>query len=125
VRLVAHQPVEHELRAGDDRPRERRGVLRRVQGRAADADAHPPTERPPAGIDVDAHPHRRARASAGGGDRVEVLRAVDHHRDALARRPGGQRLQGGAIDRRIGDHDVVVILGQPQRLRECERQHAT
>jgi hypothetical protein len=68
--------------------------------------------------------HTRTGAP-GGGDRVEVLGTVDHHRDALPRRPGGQRRQGGAIDCRIGDHDVLVILGQPQRLRECERQHAT
>ncbi len=121
VALVAHEPVELELLARDDRLREQRGVVGRAHRRAPGADLHPAAQRPPAGVDVEADADRPAAGLADGRDReLEVLDAVDHDRHALAR-PGRQLAQGGAVDGRVGDDQVVVAVPrQPQRLGQRE-----
>ena len=104
VRLVAHQPVEHELRPRGDLARQRRRRLRRVHRRALGADPHPAAERPPARVDVEADPHRRVRGRArrrGSASRCSTR--VDHHRDPLARgaaRELAQRRAGRRSGRR-------------------------
>ena len=66
-------------------------------------------------------PGRRAR----GRDQVELLAAVDHHGDPLARGAVRQLAQRRAIDGRVGDHHVVAPCpGQPQRLGQREREDA-
>jgi hypothetical protein len=54
-----------------------------------------------------------------------VLEAVDHDGDAPAGVRAGQLPQRRAVDRGIGDDEVVVaVAGQPQRLREREGEDA-
>jgi hypothetical protein len=49
-----------------------------------------------------------------------VLAAVGHDRHAVAG-AGGERAQGGTIDRGVGDDEVLVpVAGQPQRLGQRE-----
>ena len=119
LRLVHQQSVQRESGPGDDRARQVRGLLRRVQRRALGADPHPAAERPPAGVDVDAHAHRPAAVR----DQVELLAAVDHQRDPVTRGALRKLPQRRAIHGRVRDHHVVgARLGQPQRLRQRERE---
>ena len=119
LRLVHQQPVQLQPGPGGDRARQVRGLLGRAQRRALGADPHPAAERPPAGVDVDAHAHR----PAPGRDQVELLAAVDHHGDPVTRGAVRQLPQRRAIHGRVRDHHVVGAgRGQPQRLRQRERE---
>jgi hypothetical protein len=121
VGLVAHQPVEPQLRPRHDLTRERRRLVRRPHGRAPRADADAAAQRPPARVDIQRHQDRAAADLAHRRHgQVEVLDAVGHDRHALAR-PGGEGAQGSAVDRGIGDDEVLVAVArQPQRLGQRE-----
>ena len=124
--LVGHDPDQRQPVAREDLAGERGRLRGSVQRRALGAHAHATAERPPAGVDVDAHAHRRApRCSPRALDQLQLLDAVDHHRHARTLLAGSaaacQPAQRVFIRARVGDEDVPCpVRGQPQRLRERE-----
>ncbi len=128
VRLVTHHPHELHPLARGDRPRERQRLLGRVHWRALGADASAPARERKAGVELQAHAHRRGSRPDGGIQQVELLNAVHHHAHlrlgALGRQPR-ERTQRRAIDRRIRHHDVPQApLREPQRLGQREGKRA-
>jgi hypothetical protein len=75
------------------------------------------------GVEVDGHAYGGGRGADRGLDQRQPLSAVDHQGDPrellLILRESGER---GSVGGRVADHDVVVSLGQPQRLEQREGQ---
>jgi hypothetical protein len=90
---------------------------------------HPAAGHPQRGVDVEADPQRRPLPRRRDRvDQVEVVRRVDHQRDARGRGlVGGQLAQRRSVDRGVGHHDVradrVLLGGQPQGLGERIGEH--
>ena len=78
LRLVHHQPVEHQA-AGDDLARERRRLLRAC---AAATASRRSARRPPAAT---SRRQRRVHTRRPRVDQIEVLAAVDHQRHLVGR----------------------------------------
>ena len=123
LRLVHHESHEPEPGAGDDGSGETGDVDGVEQRRSADADV---TERgrAPGGVRVDRDAHLAARGRGGDGvQKVQLRRVVDHdrhpRRGALVCREAGERR---AIGRGVAHDDVVMGLGEPQRLGQCVGQ---
>lgn len=81
---------------------------------------------PPRCIDVDRHADRLAGVRARHGvNEVELRGVIDHERDARCRGfIAHQARDAGPVGRRVAEHDVVVIVREPERLRERERENA-
>ena len=126
--LVGHQRDQLDLRAPPDLLRQGDRLLHRVDRGALRPDLDPPAQRPPAGVDVDADPHRRGAGPQHRLDRVQVLGAVDHH-DRRPRRVGDraqrQLPESAGVDGRVGEQQVLEpMLGKPEGLRQGEGQQA-
>ena len=118
--LVGHQPDKEHAVAAVDLEGKGLRLRGRPHRRALGPDLDPPTERPPAGVDVDRHPDRRRPLPGGGLDQVEVLGGVDHqHRRRLGLGLGevGERANRLRVGRRVGADQVLEPLRcQPERL---------
>ncbi len=106
LRLVAHQPVELEVRKARHLLGERRHVIDAVE-RAA-PHAHVEAERPPTEVDLEHHRHLGVRAGRRGLERLELLHRVGHHGEhgaALVRRC--HLVQVALLERRVGEQHVA------------------
>jgi hypothetical protein len=122
--LICHQCCQFELWPALDLLSQRDGLFDRVHRGALRSDLDPPPQGPPAGVEVDADPHRRRTRPQHGLDRVEVLGAVDHHdRRVLGVGDGAQRQlpERVGVGSRVGEQQVLeALFRQPQRLRQGE-----
>ena len=109
--LVGHQPGELGPRPLGDLRRHLRRAPRLVDRRALRADArHPPAQRPPARVDVEADANTGGAGADRALDQVEVGAVVDHQHRAAARVLRGQPRHlrdRAAVDRGVGDDDVL------------------
>jgi hypothetical protein len=125
LRLVHHEADESESRAGGDASAERGDLAGLVHGRTEDADVAE-ARCTPRGVGVDGHADLRSGAWCRHGvDEVELGEVVDHEGDS-SRRPlvRRERRDGRAVGGRIPHDDVIVRLGQPERLRQGEGEDA-
>ena len=106
LRLVHHQPVELEP-AGGDLARQLRRLRGGAQRRPLGSDPYPAAERPPAGVDVQAH--------AAAVEQLEVLAA-----STISVMPS--RGSRSAARFTVGYATTVSVAPQPQRLGQRERQ---